>query len=303
MKLRTIIFSRQTLIILIAGLVSLAAIYYTLVSSAGERRDSAEELLASRQAVVQELEVKLAQARAGTSEAEQHLQLVQKVDAILPPDISQVNATQGLSSSAFLFVFRTLPTLHQRYGLEGNPAGLSDLTAGPPGLEYLEAAFSFTGSAQQIAAFVDGVRSYPILATVENLSLRRASDSAVDSWDATAVVRVWFSTLAPLPGYTDPGYNESMLGGTPPPPTTTDPEGDTGDTATPTVPSDDLTAPEPPTPDPTMPGTTDSTVPATTDTTVPTTDTTLPEIPAPPSSTDDNTAPDTTAPSGTNPDA
>ncbi len=193
MQWRSTVFTKQTMLLFIIGVIVIVGIWRFLIGPAAAQQEATNAELISRNQTVAALRSQLAEAESGTSsEVEVSFETAGSIEQVLVPFAGRDNRD---------FLLRYMPMLPQASGLQAEP-----LSPGVPvdegnGLRYVDYSYMFDGTQAQTLAFLSSVEQLPLLATVQNFSSTFSGSEVEDRWSTTVTVRVWWTTFDPIPGY------------------------------------------------------------------------------------------------------
>lgn len=177
----SVIFTKRNLLVLLFCLLGLGAAYWFLLRPAQAELATLQEEAAALQADVERLRLELAGAESGSDALLEQYNQIRKVDQIIPLADNQTR----------IQLWTELPQL------PNNVPGLTEVQTSAPTnyatdggvLNHIDINYSVKGSYEAILALVNQINNYPVLLTVESMSIQRDGDS--DSWSSSLSVRAW----------------------------------------------------------------------------------------------------------------
>lgn len=193
MNLRSTLITKQTVFIVIIGLILGAGIWYFMIAPANAANAETHAELDIKRANAAQLRAEVSTAQGGeASDVETDFEQASQVESILRPDASR-------NYREFLLAY--MPVFPQTLGIEIVPTTPPPPTSTGEGASYIDYAYTFDSSWAQLQAFLQAVHELPLLATVEQFTTQETGSAGVEQWSTQVTVRVWWSDLEPLPGY------------------------------------------------------------------------------------------------------
>lgn len=175
------IFTKRNIGVLLFCLIALGAAYWFLLRPAQAELEGLRQAATSSESVAMRLRQELANAEGGSDALLDLFNQIERVDAVIPL----------VDNETRIQLWTELPQLPSLAG------GLTDVQASAPTnyandtglLHHIDINYTVKGSYDAILDLVDLIHNYPVLLTIESMSMQRDGES--DIWSSALSVRAW----------------------------------------------------------------------------------------------------------------